>query len=546
MTLTVADASRVLTYADVLAAKTRLNLSLRAAADKLGMTKSTLDNRLRTPDRHVDEASQTAAAALVAAIPQEPQGEPVLPAPQEAQIDEAMAEWLRGDKANGAAGSFGGDLFAEKDDLLALLRAARIEPGQDWAGSDKLNPQGFIEFGGPDEDHSPPMIPPIVTRRHVRGEVGALIAQPGVGKSKLSALSAVALSAGTPHLLGETSFDWPGDVIIVNNEDAPETIKATITAVRREYQLEAQTAGRIHVWPSRLTLLEKTNGGVSITRAGLEFLRGLVALRRERSIALIVFDTVASIMSGASENDNADMQAVINLANEIARAAFCAVELVHHLRKDAGASIDLSDMRGAGALGAGVRRAAGLELCSAKIADVNGWDENQRRRRICLRQIKPRIEAEQWFEFHTATIPARDPRGAASGDILLTIDTGFLKPVAGKVIKPRDAESLEAEAASNPVELDRAFAELVALHRSGERLRLGSLKGSEHKEAASSRLREVSFVSTSRKGAQALVEKLIAQGRLRHVDETIRTHVVACVIPVMAGDEGDMTGSDKA
>lgn len=321
-------------------------------------------------------------------------------------------------------------LSKEWKQAIKRLRASRDEAGQDAFYGDSGD-EGFVEIDFSSK-RPLPYIRPDITDWHARGEVSVLAAAPGTGKSTLSCLYATALILEKPDLIGIDKLDWTGDVVIISNEDRLASIQRKLDAYAQLLNVQDdEIINKAWVWNERLAVVSKTGQlGIAPTRDAVRFVDRLSDLRRNRSVCMVIVDTLASAVDGGDENSVGDMQALMNACGDIAQAGFCSVVLIHHVRKSTNETDDtlsLNDVRGSGAIGGAVRAGAGIVKCGEKRRDEVGWTEDERRRTIRFDGIKANDRAlakERFYRFENITLPARDPRDLSK---TATQDAGALR-----------------------------------------------------------------------------------------------------------------------
>jgi len=120
-------------------------------------------------------------------------------------------------------------------------------------------------------------------------------------------------------------------------------------------------------------IAEQTKAGTLIRRPVVEAVTRTI---RENDIGLLIIDPFVSCHT-LPENDTAAIQIVATEWTEIADAANCAVELVHHSKKTGGAEVTVEDGRGAVALLAKVRSARVLNGMTKQDAARYGIDNRR-------------------------------------------------------------------------------------------------------------------------------------------------------------------------
>ncbi|TQI75328.1 AAA domain-containing protein [Bosea sp. AK1] len=315
-------------------------------------------------------------------------------------------------------GAFGHETVAEDDDHLnwkarfaEAMRAlgdARTEPGQISA---KARQRRLVDLAMPT---GLPQVPPEITDWHVRGVTGMLVSDPGVGKTTRVIATALAIAHERPELIGSQIMDWAGAVVLVLNETSPDTALAMLDAAEAHFGL--MPSDRKHpviVYPEPVKLLAKADNraGPATTQAATLLVERLAELRRGHPLALVVFDTLAAVLSGLEENSATDMQAAMDFMSTLAKAGHCAVEVVHHTRKaPPGRQPSAADARGSSALRGAARCITALTLASAE--DQRRYTEET----ILKLSCEKRNDAPQPSSIYLARLPVpvavRDPRDA--------------------------------------------------------------------------------------------------------------------------------------
>lgn len=345
--------------------------------------------------------------------------------------------------------------------------------------------------------NAPDVLPPEVTDRHTRGQVSMLSAQPGAGKSTYTILQAVALAYEFPGLLGQPSFDWTGDIVIVSNEDNAHTIRRKIRALEKAHGLTPSARKHtIHVWSDPLVIARKdgNRGGVTPTGAAVKFVKALTALRATRDVALVVVDTMDSGLEGLNENDAPDMQAAVSIFASIARAGFLSLDIVHHEGKS-----DNHAYRGSSAILGAVRNMARLTRPTSNEATDLGWPLDQQGRLVKVEGVKsndrPKSPA-QHFVFETVPLPALDPRDRTKPVMVEGVYLHWV-PVPAR----RSATTGEA------------YAVLLAAQQGGEDILVNSAKRADvPREGARDRL--VTSLGIAPGQAEGLISELERNGHL--------------------------------
>ncbi|WP_293856990.1 AAA family ATPase [uncultured Alsobacter sp.] len=207
------------------------------------------------------------------------------------------------------------------------------------------------------------------------GEPVLLAGPPKVSKSAFVNGLALSVASGDPvYLFGQAGAQFcrfkAGRVLIVNNEDTRDEILRRLAAITNAAG-RAPATGKLKVWAGGdagrqpLRVLQREQGRLT-PGAGYDQLRSLASHFQPN---LIVFDSLASMSIGLSENDNAEMDLLVRTLAEIAALSRATALIIHHTSKSkAGSAGDQTAARGAGALYGAVR--AGLTLMPVSEEDA--------------------------------------------------------------------------------------------------------------------------------------------------------------------------------
>jgi hypothetical protein len=141
-------------------------------------------------------------------------------------------------------------------------------------------------------------------------------------------------------------------------------------------------------------------------------------------IDVAIFDPVVSIHR-VNENDNMAIDAVVKTVADVADRTNCAIELIHHTRKNNGAEATVEDGRGASAFISGVRSARLLQAMTTAEAGKAGVPLEQHWRHVRLTNGKsnmaPRADKSDWF--HHVSVNLGNGDGLEPDDMV-----GVIKP----------------------------------------------------------------------------------------------------------------------
>ena len=256
----------------------------------------------------------------------------------------------------------------------------------------------------------------------IRKFVSATIAPGGVGKSSLIVTEALAMTSGA-DLLG-VQPTGRSRVWLWNLEDPAEEIARHIQATAKHYQLGVQDieghlfadSGR----DQRLVIATTDRNGTSIVQPVIE---DLVAQIVERGIDVLVIDPFVSSHE-VPENDNGAMDRIVKEWGRVAQRGNCAVELVHHSRKNASGETEITveSSRGGKALTDGCRSVRVLNRMSKEEGE-NAGVENARvhfRTYIDKSNLAPPAETSTWFKLESVDL-GNSPTGGFGDSIGVVI-----------------------------------------------------------------------------------------------------------------------------
>jgi AAA domain len=248
-----------------------------------------------------------------------------------------------------------------------------------------------------------PLRPWIYADRYCRKFVSGLFSPGGIGKSSVTIAEALAIVTGR-DLLGEPVKErcnaW-----LINLEDPKDELDRRILAAMIGHDVRSEEiAGRLFVDSGRdqaikTAALEKD--GLKINRPVIDALEATI---RANQIGVVIVDPFVSSHS-VPENDNGAIDAVAKEWARLADRSNCAILLVHHTRKRATGTSDVTieDSRGAVALTDAMRIGRVLNRMTAKegidfgIANYRNFirlDEDGKN------NMAPPADRAKWFELH--------------------------------------------------------------------------------------------------------------------------------------------------
>jgi hypothetical protein len=281
------------------------------------------------------------------------------------------------------------------------------------------------------------------------GTVSAIAASGGTGKSTKTISEALAMTSGKP-LLGE-AVPRPLRVLLINLEDDRNTMDKRIAAAMRLHNMTKTDIG------DRLFVIAKGERKLKLARTGksgqLEYndrdIAWLVSYLIKHKIDVLSVDPLI-MTHGANENDNEKMREVVEIYNDIASQANCAISLQHHTRKGNGGETTVDSARGAGALVDACRSVRILETMSKKEAEAAGI--NPLEYRFYFKEFSgklnfsPPFDQVKWFELRNIMI---DNGGHLFGDEVGAVKSWTHPGVADNLTEDKIAEIKAAVAAGN-------------------------------------------------------------------------------------------------
>jgi hypothetical protein len=216
-------------------------------------------------------------------------------------------------------------------------------------------------------------------RHYIRKYVTATIGAPGMGKTSLSLVEAIAMASGK-DLLGATVRE-PLRVWGWNGEDPRDEIERRVAAILLHYNLSSDDlGGRLCFDSGRdlpINLATAGPRGVVLDEGAVD---RLVAAVQTFGADVVIFDPFVSCHR-TDENSNAAIDLIIKQGmGVIAERGNAAVELAHHIRKGqfGQEARTVDDARGASAIIGAVRSARVLNKMTEKEAQELGIASDQR------------------------------------------------------------------------------------------------------------------------------------------------------------------------
>ena len=183
----------------------------------------------------------------------------------------------------------------------------------------------------------------------LRGEVTAIIAPGGTGKSTIVTALALSLASGRP-LLGKPLPHGPQSTWIYNLEDAQDELHRQVAAASLLHGIVPNDCrNRLYVDSGLVqplcTAIEDRDGFAIAENTFVQ----IAATVRESGISIVIVDPFVSSHT-VRENSNEAIDAIAKRWKRLAQETGCAVVLVHHTKKLGGRDVTAEDGRGAVAL----------------------------------------------------------------------------------------------------------------------------------------------------------------------------------------------------
>lgn len=215
----------------------------------------------------------------------------------------------------------------------------------------------------------------------LRGEVTAIIAPGGTGKSTIGAALALSLASGQP-LLGKPLPRGPQSAWIYNLEDSQDELDRQVSAACLFHGIVPDDCRNRLCVDSGLIQPLCT---ATEDRDGFAIAEGVfaqvAATVRERGISVVIVDPFVSSHT-VRESSNEAIDAIAKRWKRLAQETGCAVVLVHHTKKLGGREVTAEDGRGAVALRDAARVVLPLNAMSQAEAEELGITDPALRRSL--------------------------------------------------------------------------------------------------------------------------------------------------------------------
>lgn len=215
----------------------------------------------------------------------------------------------------------------------------------------------------------------------LRGEVTAIIAPGGTGKSTIGNTIALCLASGQP-LLGKPLHRGPQAVWIFNLEDGTDELERQMSAACAYHGIGPDECGdRLHLdsgLVQPLCTASEDRDGFTLAE---DVFAQLAATISELRIATVIVDPFVS-SHAVQENSNGAIDAIAKRWKRLAQETGSAIVLVHHTKKMGGREVTAEDGRGAVALRDAARIVLPLNAMSQAEAEELGIAEPAVRRSL--------------------------------------------------------------------------------------------------------------------------------------------------------------------
>lgn len=255
------------------------------------------------------------------------------------------------------------------------------------------------------EPHTIPMREWVFGRWLLRGTATAVIAPGGVGKTTLLAGISLSLATGRPFL-GKSVWGEAKGVWLWNLEDDLNELSRAIQAGAKHHGIKPADLGdRLYVDSgmdgSELCTAVEDAAGFRLLQPVYE---GITAELIRRNISVLILDPFVSTHA-VEENSNTLIDKIAKAWGRVAKAANCAIVLVHHTSKAGSGEVTALSGRGAVALVNACRQALVLNRMDKDTAERLGIPEDQHRRYFSVQDDKAnRAPAEKADWYHLASV----------------------------------------------------------------------------------------------------------------------------------------------
>lgn len=250
----------------------------------------------------------------------------------------------------------------------------------------------------------------------IRKFVSVTVAPGAVGKTSLTIADGLALASGR-NLIGTPVYGDPKRVWLWNLEDPRDEIERRVVATMLHYGMKPEDIGdRLFLNSGRdhpLCIARQERNGATILEPVVD---ALVAELVARRIDVLVVDPFVS-SHAVSENDNSAIDAVVKTWGRVAERANCAIELVHHVRKQGDAEATAESARGAKALTDAARSCRVLNRMTKEEAEKAGLQTHRGHFRVTDDKnnlAPPAPDEAVWFAMTSVKLPNGDNVGVVT------------------------------------------------------------------------------------------------------------------------------------
>ena len=245
----------------------------------------------------------------------------------------------------------------------------------------------------------------------LRGEVTAIIAPGGTGKSTIGNTIALCLASGQP-LLGKPLHCGPQAAWIFNLEDGTDELERQLSAACAYHTIGPDDCGdRLHLDSGLVQPLCTANEDRDGFTLAEDVFGQLAATIIERRIATIIVDPFVS-SHAVRESSNEAVDAIAKRWKRLAQETGCAVVLVHHTRKLGGREVTAEDGRGAVALRDAARIVLPLNPMGDKEAEELGIADPATRRSLVRidsgKANRAPLDAATWIKLESQSLDNGD------------------------------------------------------------------------------------------------------------------------------------------
>ena len=210
----------------------------------------------------------------------------------------------------------------------------------------------------------------------LRGEITAIVAPSGVGKSTITTAIKLSLASGSAFL-GLDVPEGARNVWLWNLEDDQQELDRQVTACGLQHGIGPDDCGnRLYVdsgLDQRLCTAIEGERGVEIVEPVYDNLKAEI---EKRGIDVLTIDPFVSSHE-IDENANVLIDKVVKRWKRLAHETGCAIVLVHHTKKMGGREVRAEDSRGAVALIAAARIVLTLNTMTADEGEGFGITEKK-------------------------------------------------------------------------------------------------------------------------------------------------------------------------